>query len=255
MGRFDGKIVLITGAADGIGFRTAQEFAKEGATVVVSDRNQEGGQKAAGVVGQLNGGKSEFVKADVSNEAEVAALFARIKKKYGRLDVAVNNAGIEGQVALVDDQTNENFQNVIGVNVFGTFLCLREEARLMKAQGSGVIVNFASIAAHVGFQGLSVYTASKAAVMAMTKSAALELVSSGVRVCSISPGLVDTVMAQRFFGGDEAVEKAMVAGIPLGRMCSPTEIARGVLFAASDDGALLVGQTLNLDGGWAHVKS
>lgn len=255
MGRFEGKIVLVTGGADGIGRQTVTEFAKEGATVIVSDRNGEAGHATAGIVGQLNGGKSEFVRADVSKEAEVSALFAHIKKKYGRLDIAVNNAGIEGQVATVDEQTNENFNNVIGVNVFGTFLCLREEARLMKAQGSGVIVNFASIAAHVGFQGLSVYTASKAAVMAMTKSAALELISSGVRVCSISPGLVDTVMAKRFFGGDQEVEKAMTAGIPLGRMCSPLEIARGVLFAASDDGALLVGQTLNLDGGWAHVKS
>jgi NAD(P)-dependent dehydrogenase (short-subunit alcohol dehydrogenase family) len=255
MGRFEGKIVLVTGAGDGIGRQTAMEFAKEGATIIISDRNVEAGQKSAGIVGQLNGGKAEFVPADVSKESEIAALFAHIKKTYGRLDVAVNNAGTEGQVALVDEQTNENFEHVIGVNVFGTFLCLREEARLMKAQGSGVIINFASIAAHVGFAGLSVYTASKAAVMAMTKSAALELIPAGVRVCSISPGLVDTAMAQRFFDSGEDVKKGMVAGIPLGRMCTPLEIARGVLFAASEDGALLVGQTLNLDGGWAHVKS
>jgi NAD(P)-dependent dehydrogenase (short-subunit alcohol dehydrogenase family) len=130
---------------------------------------------------------------------------------------------------------------------------MREEVKLMKPRGKGVIINFASIAAHVGFAGLTVYTASKAAVLAMTKSAALELAQTGVRVASVSPGLVATAMLERFFAADENARATMTGSLPLGRACEPEEIARGVLFLASDDASLVVGQTLNLDGGWAYV--
>lgn len=255
MQRFENKIVLVTGAGEGIGQLTAAEFVKEGAIVIVSDRNEgTGAATAARLRGQGSPG-TIFIKADVSREADITALFEQIQQHFGRLDIAINNAGVEGEVRPIEEQTNANFEHVMGVNVLGTFLSMREEVKMMKAQGAGIIVNFASIAAHAGFAGLTLYTASKAAILAMTKSAALEVARSGIRICSISPGLVDTQMAERFFGGDEAGRRAMLDGLPLGRICTPLEIARTTLFLASDDASLIVGQTVNADGGWAYVKS
>jgi NAD(P)-dependent dehydrogenase (short-subunit alcohol dehydrogenase family) len=135
------------------------------------------------------------------------------------------------------------------------FFCLRREVAVMKKQGSGVIVNIASIAGHVGFAGTAVYTAAKHAALGLTKAAALETARHGVRVCAISPGAVDTPMTDRFTGYDEQAKLAMIAGVPLGRLCKPEEIARGALWLCSPDAALMVGQTLNLDGGWANVKA
>jgi len=254
MRRFVGKTVLVTGAGAGIGKAIADEFAKEGAVLILADRDAATGEETAARI-RREGGDVTFIRADVSSADDVAALFAAIAARPAPLDIAVNNAGIEGKVALIEEQPDSNFDQVVGVNIFGTFQCMREEVKLMKPRGAGVIINFASIAAHVGFAGLTVYTASKAAVLAMTKSAALELARSGVRVASISPGLVDTAMLDRFFAADAAARETMAASLPLGRPCTPLEIARGTLFLASDDGALVLGQTLNLDGGWAYVKS
>ncbi|MES2495689.1 MAG: glucose 1-dehydrogenase [Pseudomonadota bacterium] len=254
MRRFSGKSVLVTGGAAGIGRAVALEFAKEGANLIVADIDEAMGAECVDLVRQI-GAEAEFIRADISQPDDVSALFAAIVASGTPLDIAINNAGIEGEVGLVEDQNDRNFDRVLAVNVQGTFQCMREEVRLMKPRGSGVIINFASIAAHVGFAGLSVYTASKAAVLAMTKSVALELAQSGVRVASVSPGLVQTAMLERFFAADANAKQQMTGSLPLGRPCDSYEVARGVLFLASDDASLVVGQTLNLDGGWAYVKS
>jgi len=253
--RFADRIVLVTGSGEGIGRATALEFGREGATVVVCDRNEGTGAATAEDLRRAGSAKTIFIKADVSREDEVAALFDQIRSAFGRLDIAVNNAGIEGPVLPIEEQPTSNLDAILAVNIKGTFLCLREELRLMKPRGAGVIINLASIAAHVGFAGLSIYTASKHAIHGMTKAAALENARSGVRIASVSPGVVQTEMLNRFFGDDQDARNAIVGGVPLGRTCSADEIARGILFMASDDAALMVGQTLNLDGGWAFVKS
>ncbi|WP_157217551.1 SDR family NAD(P)-dependent oxidoreductase [Flavisphingomonas formosensis] len=254
MRRFVGKTVLVTGAGAGIGKAIAEEFAKEGAILILVDRDAANGEAVAASI-RAGGADVSFISADVSIPADVADLFATIAARPAPLDIAINNAGIEGTVALLEDQPDANFERVVGVNIFGTFQCMREEVKLMKPRGAGVIINFASIAAHVGFAGLTVYTASKAAVLAMTKSAALELARTGVRVASVSPGLVDTAMLDRFFAADPKARATMSESLPLGRPCTAHEIARGTLYLASEDGALVLGQTLNLDGGWAYVKS
>lgn len=254
MARFPAKIVLVTGAGEGIGRETALAFAREGATVILSDRNTKTGAATAAEVQRISA-DSTFFAADVSSAADVKTLFANIGKRYGHLDIAINNAGVEGLVVPIEEQTDANFDQVIGVNVKGTFLCTRAAVEIMKPRKAGIIINFASIAAHVGFAGLSVYTASKHAILGMTKAVALEHIKNGIRVAAISPGLVDTEMLARFVDHNEDNKKAFEASVPLGRSCTAEEIARGVLFLASDDGALLVGQTLNLDGGWANVKS
>jgi len=254
MRRFVGKTVLVTGAGAGIGKAIALEFAKEGAALILSDRDAATGEAVTALVRE-QGADADFIRADVSSADDVTALFAAIAARPAPLDIAINNAGIEGKVALIEDQPDSNFADVVGVNIFGTFQCMREEVKLMKPRGAGVIINFASIAAHVGFAGLTIYTASKAAVLAMTKSAALEVARSGVRIASVSPGLVDTAMLDRFFAADATARETMSASLPLGRPCTALEIARGTLYLASDDGALVLGQTLNLDGGWAYVKS
>lgn len=253
MRRFVGKTVLLTGAGAGIGRSTALEFAHEGATLILCDRDEDSGKQTVALAEQA-GAKASFVRADVSKREDLRHLFDAVRA-HGPLDIAINNAGVEGKVALIEDQDDANFDFVMGVNVRGTFLCMQEETRIMKPQGYGVIINFASIASHVGFAGLTLYTASKAAVLAMTKSAALELAKSGVRVASVSPGIVDTAMLDRFFAADPNARDSMTNGMPLGRACDAREIARGVLFLASDDASLILGQTINLDGGWAYVKS
>lgn len=253
MRRFVGKTVLVTGAGAGIGRAIAMEFAQEGAKLILCDRDEDSGREATALVQQA-GAEARFIRADVSVPADVAALFEAVRAQ-GPLDIAINNAGVEGKVALIEDQDAANYDYVMGVNVRGTFLCLQEETRIMKPRGKGVIITFASIASHVGFAGLTLYTASKAAVLAMTKSAALELARTGVRVASVSPGIVDTAMLDRFFAADPNAREAMTGGVPLGRACDAREIARGTLFLASDDASLILGQTINLDGGWAYVKS
>lgn len=251
---FADKVVLVTGAGEGIGRVTALAFAQAGAEVVLADRNQVSGETALSDIRRAGSTSASFELCDVSDKGDVDRLFATIRERYGRLDVAINNAGVEGELDSIDQQHTSNFDRVMSINLRGTFMCLREEVRFMKSQGSGVVINIASIAGHVGFPGTSVYTASKHAILGLTKAVALETARDGIRVCAISPGAVDTDMTNRFTGRKEENKEAMIAGIPLGRMCAPEEIARGALFLASDDAALFVGQTLNLDGGWAHVK-
>ncbi len=242
-------VVLITGALTGIGRATALAFAQHGARVVVSGRRDEAGNALAGEL-QAAGAEAAFIRADVREEAEVAALIDQTVARFGRLDVAVNAAGTEGQPGPATAQTAETYAATFDTNVLGTVLSMKHELRIMQAQGSGSIVNISSTYGHRGAGGASLYAASKHAVEGLTKSVALEAAAFGVRVNAVAPGPVDTGMLDRFAGGDDGKIR-MAAQIPLRRIGRPEEIARAIVFVASEDAAFVVGQILGVDGGKA----
>ncbi|MDB5984258.1 MAG: short-chain dehydrogenase/reductase [Pseudomonas sp.] len=240
-------VVLITGALTGIGRATALAFAKEGARLVVSGRRPELG---AALVQELRalGSEAEFIQADVRNDEEVRNLVDQTVSRFGRLDAAVNNAGTEGQPGPVQDQTAESYAATFDTNVLGTLLSMKHELRVMVAQGSGSIVNISSTYGHVGAGGASVYAASKHAVEGLTKSAALEVATTGVRVNAIAPGPVDTGMLDRFTGSPEG--KAWLAStVPMQRNGQVEEIARAIVFASSPLSSFVNGHILAVDGG------
>lgn len=240
-------VVLITGALTGIGRATAIAYAKQGAKVVVSGRRDEAGAALAAELRAL-GAEVEFVNADVRRDDDVRALVDRTITRFGRLDIAVNNAGTEGQPGPVTDQTAETYAATFETNVLGTLLSLKHELRAMQAQGHGSIVNISSVVGRIGIPGASVYTASKHAVEGLTKAAALEAVAYGVRVNAVAPGPVETGMLDRFTGG-EAGKAGLLAGIPAGRAGTVDEIAETILFVASGKAPFLVGQSIAVDGG------
>jgi NAD(P)-dependent dehydrogenase (short-subunit alcohol dehydrogenase family) len=242
-----GPVVLITGALTGIGRATALAFAQEGAQLVVSGRRQEAGEK---LVAQLSkfGAEAEFVRADVRHEAEIRSLVDRTVARFGRLDVAVNNAGTEGTLGPVTEQTAETYAATFDTNVLGTLLSMKHELRVMVAQGRGSIVNVSSTAGRAGAAGASVYVASKHAVEGLTKAAALEVAESGVRVNVVAPGPIETGMLNRFTGTAEK-KAALVAGVPVKRVGKPEEIAQTILFVASDKASFMTGASIAVDGG------
>jgi len=242
-------VILITGALTGIGRATALAFAREGATVVVSGRRDEAGHALAAELRAL-GGQAEYLRADVRIEAEVRSLVEQTAERFGRLDVAVNNAGTEGQLGPVAEQTEANWRNTFETNVLGTLLALKHEMRVMLKQGAGAIVNLSSVAGQVGIAGASVYAASKHAVEGLTKSAALEGAALGVRVNAVAPGPVQTEMLDRFTGGNEEAKRGFLASLPAGRAGTPEEIAQTIVFLASDKARFLTGQCLAVDGGF-----
>src|SRR5882672_8893859 len=207
------QVVLITGALTGIGRATALAFAREGSNLVVSGRHDDAGLALARELHSL-GAAAEFVRADVRREDEVRSLVAQTIERFGRLDVAVNNAGTEGKPGLVTEQSAESYAVTFDTNVLGTLLSMKHELRVMLAQGSGSIVNVSSTFGHTGGAGASVYAASKHAVEGLTKSAALEASGSGVRVNAVAPGPIDTGMLTRFTGSDER-KAGLIAGVPL----------------------------------------
>lgn len=245
----DAAVVLITGALAGIGRATALAFAREGARLVVSGRRDEAGQALVQEL-QALGAQAEFVRADVRNETEVARLVDTAMTRFGRLDVAVNNAGIEGATGPVTELTQDNYQAIFDTNVLGVLLSMKHEMRAMVSRRAGVIVNLASVAGQVGFAGAAVYAASKHAVEALTRSVAMEGAPVGVRVNAVAPGPVQTDMFERFTGGSREAQAALVAAVPLRRAASPDEIAQSIVFLAGDKARFITGQILSVDGGF-----
>jgi NAD(P)-dependent dehydrogenase (short-subunit alcohol dehydrogenase family) len=242
-------VVLVTGALTGIGRATALAFARQGARIVVSGRREEAGRALAAELRAL-GAQAEFLRADVRIEGEVRSLVEQTVERFGRLDVAVNNAGTEGQLGPITGQSVDNYTATFETNVLGTLLALKHEMRAMLKQGAGAIVNLSSVAGQVGIAGASVYAASKHAVEGLTKSAALEGAAAGVRVNAVAPGPVATEMLDRFTGGDEAAKAGFLASIPARRAASAYEIAETVVFLASDAARYLTGQSVTVDGGY-----
>jgi NAD(P)-dependent dehydrogenase (short-subunit alcohol dehydrogenase family) len=242
-------VVLITGALTGIGRATAIAFAREGNRIVISGRREEAGQTLAAELRAL-GAEAEFLRADVRFEAEVRSVVEQTVERFGRIDVAVNNAGTEGQLAPIVEQSAANYEDTFAVNVLGTLLSVKHEMRAMLAQGSGSIINLSSVAGQVGFAGASIYAASKHAVEGLTKSAALEGAAAGVRVNAVAPGPVATEMFDRFVGGSEEGKAGFLSTIPARRAATPEEIAQTIVFLASDKARYLTGQSIAVDGGY-----
>jgi len=240
-------VVLITGALTGIGRATAFAFANEGARIVVSGRRDDAGEALATELRAL-GVEVEFVRADVRRENEVQNLVDKTVARFGRLDVAVNNAGTEGKLGPVTEQTADDYAATFDTNVLGVLLSMKHELRVMQAQGSGSIVNLSSTMGHRGAAGASLYTASKHAVEGLTKSAALEAAAFGVRVNAVAPGPIETAMLGRFTGNADR-KAGVVAGVPLKRAGRPEEIADAIVFAASGKASFISGQIIAVNGG------
>lgn len=242
-------VALITGALTGIGRATALAFAREGADVAVSGRRDEAGLALAAELRAL-GVRAEPLRADVRVEADVRALVEHVLERFGRVDVAVNNAGTEGRLGPLTEQSEDNYHATFETNVLGTLLSLKHEMRVMLNQGHGAIVNLSSVAGRVGIAGASVHVASKHAVEGLTKSAALEGAAVGVRVNAVAPGPVQTEMLERFTGGNEDAKNAFLASLPARRAGTPDEIAQTIVFLAGDKARFLTGQCVCVDGGY-----
>ena len=241
------RVVLITGALTGIGRATALAFAREGASVVVSGRRDDAGEALTNELRAL-GADAEYLRADVRREEDVRALVDKTIARFGRLDVAVNNAGTEGKPGPVVEQTAESYAATFETNVLGTLLSMKHELRVMQPQGSGSIINLSSTMGSRGAPGASLYTASKHAVEGLTKSAALEGAAFGVRVNAIAPGPIDTELLNRFTGSAER-KAGLIAGVPLKRAGKPEEIAQAIVFLASESASFITGQVIGVNGG------
>jgi NAD(P)-dependent dehydrogenase (short-subunit alcohol dehydrogenase family) len=240
-------VVLITGALTGIGRAAAEIFAREGAHVVVSGRKDKEGQELVAELEAI-GADAIFVRTDVRKDEDVRDLVDQTVRRFGRLDIAVNNAGTEGLKGLVTEQTAESYAATFDTNVLGVLLSMKHELRVMLPQGSGSIVNVSSAYGSVGAAGASVYVASKHAVEGLTKSAALEVAGTGVRINVVAPGTTDTGMLTRFTNTDEN-KAALVSTVPLKRLATPEEIAHVIVFIARGNASYMTGASIPVDGG------
>jgi NAD(P)-dependent dehydrogenase (short-subunit alcohol dehydrogenase family) len=241
------QVVLITGALTGIGRATAVAFAGKGANVVVSGRHDDKGEDLVTELRAL-GAEAEFVRADVQKEDDVRNLVDKTVARFGRLDAAVNNAGVEGELGVIQDATVENFRAVHDTNVLGVFLSMKHELRAMAGQGSGSIVNIASTYGHKAAAGATAYVSSKFAVEGLTKTVALEQGNSGIRVNAVGPGPTDTVMLDRFTGTEEGND-ALIATVPMRRRGTPEELANAIVFLSSPEASYISGTVFEVDGG------
>ncbi len=245
---FAGKVALVTGAAAGIGKATAEAFAAQGAKVVVSDIDIESGLAVAEQI-KAAGGEAMFIACNVADAAQVAALMAQIQQTYGRLDCAFNNAGIEIEQDKLADGHEQVFDAIMGVNVKGVWLCMKHQIPLMLAQGGGAIVNTASVAALGGAPKMSIYSASKHAVLGLTRSAAVEYAKKGIRINAVCPAVIDTDMFRRAAAIDPRKADFAATMHPVGRLGKAEEIAAAVLYLCSEGAGFTTGIALPVDGG------
>ncbi|MFG1707772.1 SDR family NAD(P)-dependent oxidoreductase [Nonomuraea sp. M3C6] len=249
-GRFGGKVVLITGATSGIGQATAYELARQGARVFFCGRREELGRRHERAIRQF-GGEATYLRADVSKEADVQAFVAACVRRYGKIDIAFNNAGIESpKAAPMHEQTLSDFEQVWRTNAAGVFLAMKYEIPHMLRQGAGIIVNTASISAEVGFATISPYNASKHAVASLTKVAALEYADKNIRINALAPGAVDTPMLERAAEAFGVTYEQIAQDYPIKRIVEPQEIARVVMWLASDDATAVLGTDVDASGGF-----
>ena len=245
---FESKVALVTGAASGMGLATAQAFAEAGAAVVLADFREDV-VKAEAQKLVAAGHKVIAVRCDVSDEKQVEQMVARTVSEFGRLDAAFNNAGVMARIAPTADSTREDWDRVIGINLRGVWSCMKYELRQMERQGSGAIVNNASVGALTGNPGIGSYIASKHGVVGLTRTAALEYIKHGVRVNAVNPGLIDTQIARDVVNGDEQGYAEIAKHVPIGRAGRPEEIAWAVLWLCSSGASYVVGHALTVDGG------
>jgi NAD(P)-dependent dehydrogenase (short-subunit alcohol dehydrogenase family) len=247
-----GKVALVTGGAQGLGLATAEKLATSGCKVVIADLQEEKGEASCAAIAEA-GGEASFVSVDVTSASAVAAMVQTVLNRHGRLDCAVNNAGAEGEIATTDLYSEERWNQVIGINLTGVFLCMKEQLKVMREQQSGAVVNMASICGLTGMANFSAYNASKHGVVGLTKTAALEFATEGVRVNAVGPGFARTAMITD--RGLEAkpgseVYQEIEALHPMNRMAEPTEIAEAVAWLCSDSASFVTGHTLVADGGF-----
>ena len=248
-GHVQGKVALVTGGGSGIGRASALAFAREGACVVVADVAVEGGNETVALI-KAAGGTATFVRADVSQATEVAALVDAAVATYGRLDCAHNNAGIEGLEAPTAEYPEDDWDRVIAINLKGVWLCMKYEIPHMQRQGGGAIVNTASMAGLVGARRMPAYVASKHGVAGLTKTAALEYARAGIRVNAVCPGVIRTPMVERFFFSHHPrAETRLSAAAPIGRLGTPEEVAEAVVWLCSAAASFVTGHTMTVDGG------
>jgi NAD(P)-dependent dehydrogenase (short-subunit alcohol dehydrogenase family) len=245
---FTGKVALVTGAAAGMGLATARAFAAAGAAVVLADVNEDAVSSEAQTL-VAAGHRALAVRCDVSDDAAVASMIDRAVAEFGRLDAAFNNAGVMARIVPVADSSRDEWERVIGINLRGVWSCMKYELQQMQRQGSGAIVNNASVGSLTGNPGIASYIASKHGVIGLTRTAALEYVKQGIRINAVNPGLIDTQIARDVVSGDEQAYADLATHVPIGRAGRPEEIAAAVLWLCSPGSSYVIGQGLTVDGG------